>query len=176
MPPMSELHPNPQRVQTLRNLHEQAQRAGQELAVRLRRAQAEQLQAENKLRSLEQFSAQYRQQLEEQERRGGAWSQVRDLRAFLDRLAAAQAQQRSEVERARGACAAQQQAWTAARQKEKAFEVLLAQEHGVALAQQRKRQQADLQEWSLNRRPGFADSFSDSQNSRLGDTRPSRRR
>lgn len=172
---MSDSSSHPQRIQTLRNLHEQAQRAGQELAVRLRRAQAEQAQAENKLRSLEQFFAQYRQQLVDVERRGGAWSQVRDLRNFIDRLAAAQAQQRGDVERARAHCAEHLRAWTAARQKEKAFEVLLAQEQGTVLAQQRKRQQADLQEWSLNRQTGFGDSFTDSQNSRFGETRRTRR-
>ncbi|MDE2121814.1 MAG: flagellar FliJ family protein, partial [Betaproteobacteria bacterium] len=118
---MSDSSSHSQRIQTLRNLHEQAQRAGQELAVRLRRAQAEQAQAENKLRSLDQFAAQYRQQLGDVERRGGAWSQVRDLRSFLDRLAAAQAQQRTEIERAHANCAEHLRAWTAARQKEKAF-------------------------------------------------------
>ncbi len=162
--------PNLQRIQTLRNLHEQAQRAGRELAARLQRAQAEQARAEDKLRSLEQFSLQYREQLGELQRRGGAWSQVRDLRGFLDRLAAAQAQQRVELERVRQACAEQLRAWTSARQKEKAFEVLLAQEEGVLHVVQRKRQQVELQDWTLNRERGAGDAFSDSQNSHFGNT------
>ena len=166
----SSSNPSTRRLQTLRELLEQAQRAGQELAVAVKRAQAEQQRAEAKLQNLQQYAEQYRRQLAEVERAGGAWSQVRDLRGFLERLAVAQAAQRGEVERSRGQCAEQLRAWTAARQKEKAYEVLLAQEQGVALAQQRRRQQADFQEWSLNRQPGFGDSAADTQGSRFRDT------
>jgi flagellar FliJ protein len=172
---MSQQQANPQRMQTLRNLHEQAQQEGHRVAVQLKRAQAEQAQAEAKLGQLQQFADQYLRQLSELERAGGAWSAVRDMRSFLERIAAAQAAQRTEIEAARARCAEQLRAWTAMRQKEKAFEVLLAQEQGLMLTQQRKRQQVDLQEWSLNRRDPFADSFTDSQNSRFGDTGTRRR-
>ena len=163
------------RLQTLRELLEQAQRAAQEIAVAVKRAQLEQQRAEAKLQNLHQYGEQYRRQLLERERAGAPWSQVRDLRGFLDRLAAAQAAQRDEVERNREQCAEQLRAWTSARQKEKAYEVLLAQEQGVALAHQRRRQQADFQEWSLNRRPAFGDSAVDTQGSRFGDTGTTRR-
>ncbi len=162
------------RSQVLRDLLEQAQRAAQEIAVAVKRAQVEQQRAEAKLQNLQQYAEQYRLQLAERERAGAPWSQVRDLRGFLDRLAAAQAAQRGDVERSREQCAEHLRAWTTARQKEKAYEVLLAQEQGVALAQQRRRQQADFQEWSLNRRPVFGDSAADTQGSRFGDTGPTR--
>lgn len=158
------------RLQTLRDLLEQAQRAAQEIAITVKRAQTEQQRAEAKLRNLQQYAEQYRRQLREREQAGAQWSLVRDLRGFLDRLAAAQVAQRGEVERSREQCAEHLRAWTSARQKEKAYEVLLAQEQGVALAQQRRRQQADFQEWSLNRQPAFGDSAADAQGSRFGDT------
>ncbi len=172
---MSQSKPNPQRAQALRNLYEQAQQAAQEMAIRLKRAQAEQAQAEAKLLSLRQFEGQYRGQLAELEQRGGNWGAVRDLRAFIDRLAAAQAAQRDEIVSARTRCEDHLRAWTGARQKEKAFEVLLAQEQGLAQAVMRQRQQSDLQEWALNRQSGFADSFTDSQNSRFGNPGTGRR-
>ena len=172
---MTQNQASSQRAQTLRNLHEQAQQEGQRVAVLLKRAQAEQAQAQAKLGQLQQFAEQYRRQLAELERNGGAWSAVRDMRSFLERIGAAQQAQRGEIERASERCAEQLRAWTAMRQKEKAFEVLLAQEQGLLLTQQRKRQQADLQEWALNRPDAFADSFTDSQNSRFGDTGTRRR-
>ena len=172
---MSQNPANPQRLQTLRNLHEQAQQEGNRVAVQLKRAQAEQAQAEAKLRQLQQFAEQYQRQLGDIERGGGAWSAVRDMRSFLERIGAAQALQRREIEAARERCAEHMRAWTALRQKEKAYEVLLAQEQGLLMAQQRKRQHADLQEWALNRRDAFGDSFTDSQNSRFGDTGTGRR-
>lgn len=161
-------------MQTLRNLHEQAQQEGHRIAVLLRRARAEQAQAEGKLQNLQQFAEQYQRQLAEAERSGGTWGAVRHLRSFLDRIGAAQAAQRAEIERTRERCNEQLHAWTAVRQREKAFEVLLAQEQGLALVSQRRRQQADLQEWSLNPRSGFTDGFSDSQNSNFGETGPRR--
>ena len=143
---MSQSKPNPQRAQALRNLYEQAQQAAQHSAIRLKRAQAEQTQAEGKLHSLQQLKRQYRSQLAELEQRGGSWGAVRDLRAFIDRLGAAQAAQRDEIMNTRTRCEEHLRAWTAARQKEKAFEVLLAQEHGLAQAVLRQRQQSDLHE------------------------------
>ncbi len=157
-------------MQMLREMLDHAQQAAQDCARALQRAQSEQTQAEAKLRNLQEFAEQYRLQLAEQQSRGGEWSRVRDLRGFLDRVAAAQAAQRVEVERAIARCGEHMRAWTSARQKHKAYEVLLAQEEGLALAQRRKVQQAELQDWSLNRRPGFADSAPDSQNSRFDDS------
>ncbi|MBW8075126.1 flagellar FliJ family protein, partial [Metallibacterium scheffleri] len=108
---MSQSKPNPQRAQALRNLYEQAQQAAQHSAIRLKRAQAEQTQAEGKLHSLQQFERQYRSQLAELEQRGGSWGAVRDLRAFIDRLGAAQAAQRDEIMNTRTRCEEHLRAW-----------------------------------------------------------------
>ena len=80
---------------------------------------------------------------------------MRDLRGFIDRIDAGITAQQAEIAGAQRALADLTAQWTAARQREKAFEVLIDQHQ----AQQRQGQKAsalrNLQEWALRRASQF---------------------
>lgn len=139
-----------QRIQALETLHERAVERAGGLARILGTIRAEHQRAIDRLAQLEDYARQYREQLSRAETQGGAWSIVRDMRAFIARLDAAQAAQRAEIERIVARCDAASAEWTEERRREKAFELLITQQHGILRAQAVRREFDELQEWSLN--------------------------
>lgn len=151
-------HPNanPQRIQALQTLHSQAVEVGQQIALNLKQIRGQHEQAVQKYDSLMSYAQQYRQQLQEIEVQGGDWSKVRDLRAFIAKVGAALAAQQAEINRLQSLHDAQRQAWTSSRQREKAYELLLAQQHVFVKAHEQQQAQHDIQEWALSPQSQFS--------------------
>lgn len=141
----------PHRLDTLQALHNQALEASQKIGLSVGKQQEALRQAQAKLEQLHRYAAQYREQMQVLGTVGTAWSQVRDLRGFIDRIDAGITAQQAEIAGTQRALADLTAQWTAARQREKAFEVLIDQHQ----AQQRQGQKAsslkNLQEWALRR-------------------------
>lgn len=139
-----------QRIHALEVLHDRAVESARDGAQLLGRIKADQQRAEDKLTQLQEFTQQYRDRLCEMETRGGTWSELRDIRAFIARLDGAQAAQASEISRIAAQCERATLDWTEQRRREKAFELLLAQQHDMVRAQALRRESDELQEWNLN--------------------------
>jgi len=148
----------PQRLQTLQTLHTQAAEASQTAAQAVGKQQQTLRAAQAKLEQLQGYAAQYRDQMQAAGTTATPWSQVRDLRGFVQRIEAAVAAQQAEVQRQQHVLAERSAQWAAARQREKAFEVLIEQYQ----AQQRQGQNISaiksLQDWALRRASQFLPS------------------
>ncbi len=140
--------PDPQRLAALQLLHERASDQGRDLARALGQAQAQHAQALQQLRNLQAYTAQYRSELAALEAAGGAWVKVREMRAFIARIEAAQAAQREEIARIEALQAQRSREWSDARQQEKAFEMLIDKHHEALRGYENKRFVQELHEWS----------------------------
>ena len=149
---------SPQRLETLQTLHAQAVEASQAAGQLVGKQQEVLRSAQAKLEQLQSYAAQYREQMQTLGSAGSAWSQVRDLRGFVDRIEAAIAAQQAELNRQQDRLTELSAQWGAARQREKAFEVLIDQHQ----AQKRQGQKAsalkNLQEWAVRRASQFLPS------------------
>ncbi len=147
-----------QRLETLQTLHDQAAEASGKLAVAAGGQQQALRQAQAKLDQLERYAAQYREEMERVGAAGASWSQVRDLRGFVDRIDAAIAAQKAEIERLQQVAADLAAQWTATRQREKAFEVLIDEHQARQQQKQKVGALKNLQEWALRRVSQFRPS------------------
>ena len=149
---------SPQRLETLQALHAQAVDAAQNAGQRVGKQQEVLRAARAKLAQLESYAAQYRGQIDSLGATGAAWSQVRDLRGFVDRIESTITAQKIELDRQQLVLTELMGQWTALRQREKAFEVLIDQHQ----AQKRQGQKAsalkNLQEWAVRRASQFLPS------------------
>ena len=145
---MASTKPDPQRLNALQLLHERASDHGRELARALGQAQTQHAQAVQQLHNLQGYAAQYRSQLAALEAAGGAWVKVREMRAFIARVDAAQTAQREEIARIEALQAQRSREWADARQQEKAFEMLIGKHHEAERGYEQRRFMQEIQEWS----------------------------
>ena len=155
---MTLARPDPQRIASLRLLRDQAEEAGRSLAEALGAIRQEQRRELDKLTNLQGFIAHYRNELEVIQRAGTTWARVREVRAFISKLEGAQVAQEAEIRRVAGLLEAKTREWADARQREKAFELLIEQQESLAVAYARKVELDALQEWNLNVATNFATS------------------
>ncbi|NNM66082.1 MAG: flagellar protein FliJ [Burkholderiales bacterium] len=155
---MPQTSATPQRIEALRSLHSQAVETGQHLALDLKQTQVQHDQARDKLDNLRNYASEYRRQLQALESQGGDWSKVRDLRGFITKVDAAQTAQLAEINRIQALHAEKSKAWAAARQREKAYELLLAQQHVHVKSLAQKRALAEMQDWALNPQSHFVNT------------------
>jgi flagellar export protein FliJ len=145
---MASTRPDPQRLNALQLLHERATDHGRELARALGQAQAQHAQALQQLHNLHAYAAQYRSQLAALEAAGGAWVKVREMRAFIARIDAAQTVQREEIARIEAMQAQRSREWADARQQEKAFEMLIGKHREAVRGYENHRFMQEIQDWS----------------------------
>ncbi|OZB65581.1 MAG: hypothetical protein B7X31_01940 [Thiomonas sp. 13-66-29] len=131
----------------LEKLRSQAIEAGQRQAVELARTQ-DQYRAALRLRNeLQGHVINYQQRQQAMDAGGGAWGEARAMHDFIGTLKAASAAQRAEVNKLQGLLDEQTKAWTTTRQRVKALEALLSKRRVRALATQRQREQAEMDDW-----------------------------
>lgn len=148
----------PQRLDTLLHLHTQARQTSETAGLRVGQVQEQLRAGQAKLQQLQQYAAQYRAQLERLGVQGGDWAQMRDLRGFIERVEQAIAAQQQDLARLQAQLAEAVQALQAARQREKAFEVLIEQQHAQHKYTQKRHMLKELQEWALRRASQFLPS------------------
>ncbi len=148
----------PQRLDTLMHLHAEARQASESAGLRVGQAQEQQRAAQAKLEQLQQYAAQYRAQLEQLGAQGGDWAQMRDLRGFIERVEQSIAAQQQDIARLQAQLAEAVQALQAARQREKAFEVLIEQHQAQNKHTQKRHMLKELQEWAVRRASQFLPS------------------
>lgn len=146
---MAGRRPDPQRLAALKLLHERAVEHARELARALGEARARRDQAAQQLGSVQQFSVQYRAQLGALEAAGSSWAQLRDLRAFIARLDAACEAQRQELARIDVLQAQRGREWAEARQREKAYAMLIERHDEASRTYEQQRAWQEMQEWSV---------------------------
>lgn len=149
---------SPQRLETLQALHAQAVEASQNTGQLVGKQQESLRAAQAKLVQLQSYAAQYREQMQTLGSAGTAWSQVRDLRGFVDRIESAIAAQHQELSRQQHALAELTAQWTGIRQREKAFEVLIGQHEAQQRQGQKRSALKNLQEWAVRRASQFLPS------------------
>ncbi len=148
----------PQRIEALRSLHSQAVETGQHLALALQQIQVQHDQARDKLHNLQNYATEYRRQLQALETQGGDWSKVRDLRGFMAKVESALAAQLGEIHRIQALHAEKSKTWATARQREKAYELLLAQQHVHVKSLAQKKALTEIQDWALNPQSQFVNT------------------
>jgi flagellar FliJ protein len=146
------------RLDTLRTLHAQAEQASQAAAQAVGQQQQVLQAAQRKLAQLQSYAAQYRGQIAALGSSAAMWSQVRDLRAFVERIDAAIALQQEEIGRQQQRLEELKSQWAAARQREKAFSVLIDQLQAQQRQQQKTSVVKNLQEWAARRVSQFLPS------------------
>ena len=149
---------SPQRLETLQTLHTQAAESSQSAGLLVGKQQDVLRSAQAKLEQLQSYAAQYRAQMQALGSAGTAWSQVRDLRGFVDRIEAAITAQQTELSRQQQVLAELSAQWGAARQREKAFEVLIDQHQAQNRQGQKVSALKNLQEWAMRRASQFLPS------------------
>jgi|GEM_PF-1865342 flagellar FliJ protein len=149
---------SPQRLETLQTLHTQAVEASQNAGQLVGKQQEVLRSAQAKLEQLQSYAAQYREQMQTLGSAGTAWSQVRDLRGFVDRIEAAITAQQAELNRQQQLLAELTAQWGATRQREKAFEVLIDQHQAQSRQGQKVSALKNLQEWAVRRASQFLPS------------------
>ena len=149
---------SPQRLETLQTLHTQAAESSQSAGLLVGKQQDVLRSAQAKLEQLQSYAAQYREQMQALGSAGTAWSQVRDLRGFVDRIEAAITAQQTELSRQQQVLAELSAQWGAARQREKAFEVLIDQHQAQNRRGQKVSALKNLQEWAVRRASQFLPS------------------
>lgn len=149
---------SPQRLETLQTLHAQSVEASQSASQSVGKQQEIFRAAQAKFEQLQSYAAQYREQIQTLGSAGTAWSQVRDLRGFVDRIEAAITAQQVELNRQQHTLAELTAQWTASRQREKAFEVLIGQHQAQHRQGQKVSALKNLQEWAVRRASQFLPS------------------
>ena len=149
---------SPQRLDTLQHLHTQAEQASQNVGVQVGQQQEQLRAAQTKLDQLVDYGNQYRGKLQQMTTQGSAWGQVREMREFIDRVDAAITAQRQEIARQKNQLGELMQQLQAARQREKAFEVLIDQHVAQNRQTQKRHMLKDLQEWAVRRVSQFLPS------------------
>ncbi|MDE2129503.1 MAG: flagellar FliJ family protein [Betaproteobacteria bacterium] len=134
----------------LEKLHSQALDAGQRQAAELAQTQDQYRAALRLLNELQGHVINYQQRQHSMSVGSVAWGESRAMHSFIATLKAATAAQRAEVNRLQALLDEQTKAWTATRQRTKALETLLAKRRTKALATQRAREQAELDDWLLH--------------------------
>lgn len=134
----------------LEKLRDQALEAGQRQAAELAQTQDHYRAALRLLNELQGHVINYQQRQHVMPDGHVAWGEARAMHHFTATLKAAIAAQRTEVNRLQGLLDEQTKAWTATRQRTKALESLLAKRRAKALAAQRQREQAELDDWLLH--------------------------
>ncbi len=157
---MTQGRPDPQRLAVLRQLRAQAEETARVLAEALGVIRMERQREQEKLVNLHGFIAHYRHELDAIQRVGAAWVRVREVRSFISRLEDAEVAQQAEIQRVAGLLEDKTRAWASARQREKAFDMLIAQQESLAAAFVRKQELDALQEWNLNVATNFTTSGS----------------
>lgn len=147
-----------QRLDTLQHLHTQAEQASQTAGVQVGQQQELLRAAQTKLDQLIDYGNQYRVKLQQMTVQGIPWGQARDMRDFIDRVDAAIAAQREELNRQQEQLGALMQQLQAARQREKAFEVLIDQHRAQNLQTQKRHMLKELQDWAVRRVSQFLPS------------------
>ncbi|MGC9162181.1 MAG: flagellar export protein FliJ [Thiomonas sp.] len=147
-----------QRLDTLQALYAQAEQASLAAGQAVGQQQERLRSAQAKLEQLQSYAAQYREQIAALGATGAPWSQVRDLRGFVDRIDAAIAAQRAELARQQQRLAEITAQWAAARQREKAFAVLIEQHQAQSRLVQKRSALKNLQDWALRRASQFLPS------------------
>ncbi|MDE2129425.1 MAG: flagellar FliJ family protein [Betaproteobacteria bacterium] len=131
----------------LEKLRDQTLEAGQRQAAELARTQ-DQYRAALRLRNeLQGHVINYQQRQQAMDAGGSAWGEARAMRDFVATLKAASAAQRAEVNKLQGLLDEQTKAWTTTWQRVKALEALLSKRRVRALATQRQREQAEMDDW-----------------------------
>lgn len=134
----------------LEKLRDQAVEAGQRQAAELAQTQDQYRRTLQLLTELQAHVIGYQQRQQAVDTGGGVWGEAHAMRYFIDTLKTAVGAQRAEVNRLQGLLDEQTKAWAATRQRTKALESLLAKRRARALATQRAREQADLDDWLLH--------------------------
>lgn len=117
-------------------------------AERMRKAQQQQLQAQQTLQQLDSFIADYQQQMLDKGQVGMSVTQWADYRLFMQKLDDARAQQQQELERSLQRFAVEKQGWLQERRKLKSYEVLQKREQKRADLALKRREQKTLDEFS----------------------------
>lgn len=117
-------------------------------AERMRKAQQQQLQAQQTLQQLDNFIADYQQQMLHKGQAGMSVTQWADYRLFMQKLDDARAQQQQELERSLQRFAVEKQGWLQERRKLKSYEVLQKREQNRADLALKRREQKTLDEFS----------------------------
>nr|WP_288121096.1 flagellar FliJ family protein [Thiomonas sp.] len=138
------------KVNVLEKLHAQACEAGQRQAAVLSQTQDQYRHALKLLSELQAHAIAYQQRQRDRDAGGVAWGEAQAMRNFITTLRTAVAAQRVEVNRLQGLLDEQTRAWTTTRQRTKALESLLAKRRSKALATQRLREQAELDDWLVH--------------------------
>ncbi len=146
---MNHGRPDPQRLVTLRLVHERAVARSGDLARALGEARAQREQAGQQLRNLRSFAAQYRNDLATLEASGADWARLREMRAFIARLEAAEVAQLQEIERIDVLHAQRGREWAQARKREKVFALLIERHQDAAHAFEAQRELKEIQEWTI---------------------------
>ncbi|GGY11031.1 flagellar export protein FliJ [Paludibacterium paludis] len=120
-------------------------------AERMRRAQANLANAQNKLSQLNAFLAEYRQRLCDGGMEGMSIARWQDWRLFLARLDEAVVVQQRDVDRATQHFVLERHAWQEARKRLKAFEKLLERENEKQRAATARREQKTTDEFAARR-------------------------
>ena len=131
----------------LEKLRDQALEAGQRQATELARTQDQYRAALRLLNELQGHVINYQQRQHAMGAGSVAWGESRAMHDFIATLKAAVVAQRTEVNRLQGLLDEQTKAWTTTRQRVKALEALLSKRRVRALATQRQREQAEMDDW-----------------------------
>jgi flagellar FliJ protein len=120
-------------------------------ADRMRRAQAQQLNAEGKLRQLNDFLHEYQDRLRNGGMQGMGIGQWRDFQRFLLRLQEAVQIQQGEVDRSTQRFLLEKQSWQDERRQLKAYEKLMERERERAEKAEARREQKRTDEFAARR-------------------------
>lgn len=131
----------------LEKLHSQAIEAGQLQAAGLARTQDQYRHALRLLNELQAHAIAYQQRQRDMDSASVAWGKAQAMRGFISTLMMAVGSQRTEVNRLQVLLDEQTKAWAATRQRTKALETLLAKRRTKALATQRQRERAEMDDW-----------------------------
>jgi flagellar FliJ protein len=117
-------------------------------ADRMRRAQAQQINAEGKLRQLNDFLHEYQDRLRSGGMRGMGVGQWRDFQRFLLRLQDAVQIQQGEVDRCAQRFMFEKQSWQNERRQLKAYEKLMEREQERVAQAEARREQKRMDEFA----------------------------
>ena len=134
----------------LEKLHSQTLEAGQRQAAELEQTQEQYRHALRLLNELQAHVINYQQRQHIMSDGHVAWGESRAMHSFIATLKAAVSAQRAEVNKLQGLLDEQTKAWAATRQRAKALEMLLDKRRAKALATQRQREQAEMDDWLLH--------------------------
>ena len=138
------------KMNALEKLHAQACEAGQRQAAVLSQTQDQYRRALQLLNELQAHVISYQQRQQVMDTSGGAWGEACAMHDFIATLKAAVSAQRTEVNKLQGLLDEQTKAWAATRQRAQALDSLLAKRRARALAAQRAREQAEMDDWLLH--------------------------